>query len=241
MKKEFFILFLLVCQVFFSHAFDQNPVIMDSTIFTKEKKSEEDFHTSSKKEKKSPGYYHEHRGFHVELSIGPAFGKVTQRLPAVTGYDEYDYTGTGAGVDVKIGGAVKRNFCLTLDLVSKGIPAPDIDKNGETFSRESRNSVGEVTYGAGFTYFFSTDVFFSTTIGSGRFILDDSLSATRMDNGFSMQLRAGKHLWISRHWGISLAGTYGFTSVNNLGDSRRLIFEDIKSDRFMIVAGIVLN
>jgi hypothetical protein len=248
MKKHFIIFCPLIFLYFSSQAFYSYFSDTDSIIPKQTENAGDDHYykpskisstNGEKKSRRKP--FREHQGFHLEFNIGPAFGKITQRLPNTTGYDEYDFTGPGVGIDFKIGGAVSKNFCLTFDMLSKDILAPDVDKNGHSYIRASRNSLGEVTYGAGFTYFFKTDLFLSATTGIGVFAIDDSTGTERTDGGFSMQLRAGKHWWISQNWGISVAGAYGFTSVNNLSDTLGVYDHDIKSDRFTIMAGIVFR
>jgi hypothetical protein len=46
----------------------------------------------------------------------------------------------------------------------------------------------------------------------------------------------GKHWWISKAWGISLSGSYGFTSVNNTSTS--YYSEKLKSNRYTIMVAI---
>ena len=153
-------------------------------------------------------------------------------------YYNIDFVGTGAAIELRLGGALSENLILTFDILSKAIVSPEVKVNGSgTYATSNDVSLGEVTYGAGLThYVMPTDIFVSATVGTGAFVINNNEQTTRSKFGFSMQLKAGKHWWISKSWGISLGGSYGFTSVDNTQNS--IYSEQIRSNRFTIIASI---
>jgi hypothetical protein len=180
-----------------------------------------------------PSDYHSHSGFHFEFGIGPAFGTINDKY---AGYD-IKFSGTGAAIDIKIGGAVDENLFLTFDMLSKAIVSPEITAGGITYPTSNEASLSEVTYGAGLThYVMPTDIFLSITVGGGTFLISDDQQTTRSKFGISAQFKMGKHWWISKAWGISLSGSYGFTSVNNTGTS--YYSEKLKSNRYTVMVAI---
>ena len=221
MKKIFLIILTFSC---FIHANAQNnkPVIAQAKL--------------------PGGDYHVHDGFHFEFGIGPAFGTVTDNAFIYTGSGTLEFSGTGVGIDIKLGGALQENLILTFDILSKAIQSPEVKVNGISAATSNDFSLGEVTYGGGLTYYLMpSDVFLSTTLGAGTFVISNSQSntTTRSDYGFSMQLKVGKHWWISNKWGISLSGAYGTTSAKDSGhDNIGSYSDDLSSSRFVIAASI---
>jgi hypothetical protein len=89
-----------------------------------------------------------------------------------------------------------------------------------------------------------SDVFFSGTLGAGTYVTNSGGNSgygttSRTDYGFSMQLKIGKHWWISNKWGIGLSAAYGTTSGSNTGfDMNGSYSEDISSSRMVIAVSI---
>jgi hypothetical protein len=187
--------------------------------------------------------YHVHKGFHFEFGIGPAFGTIEDRVTYISGAGGIlEFSGVGAGFDLKIGGAIQENLMLTLDILSKAVVAPGVKANGVSVPTLDNISMSEVTYGGGFTYYvMPSDIFISATLGTGAFVISDTQTneSSRSEFGFSYQLKAGKHWWISSKWGISVSAAYGKTSSSGSGyDQYGSYTEDISSDRYVIAASI---
>jgi hypothetical protein len=247
MKLSKIFIFFLSAVLCFHYALGGNVNHSDvvDTLLQNDNQSKDDIYYSPPKnlEKRTDpsSAYYTHDGFHFEFSFGPAFGKITERISGFSVSNKYELTGTGVGIDVKLGGALKQNLFLTVDLIDKTIFVPAFEVNGVSYPISSKSSVSEVLYGGGVTYFAMTNLFFSATAGIGGFIADNSVTSLKSDYGFGFQLKGGKHWWISPQWGISIAAAYGFTAVNNLGDKYAAYTDDVKSDRFTILAGIVFH
>ena len=235
MKKNFLLAFLLANQLCFAKPVEEPPYVVcavsekDSSKYNQIKPTENAATLNS---------IHSHNKFHFEFGIGPAFGSIADK------YNTYDinFTGTGAGIELKIGGALKENLFLTFDILSKAIVSPEIKNGGNTYLTSNDLSISEVTYGAGLTYYaMPTDIFCSATVGAGAFVINDGNKTSRSKYGFSTQIKAGKHWWVSKQWGLSLGVAYGFTSVNNSDEKYNSYNERLRSNRFTIVASIGIH
>jgi len=116
--------------------------------------------------------------------------------------------------------------------------------DNQTMTASGDVSINESMFlGGGLTYYFMpNNIFISGSIGMGGFSLTDVANSSNnvsTNNGFSMQLKAGKEWWVSRKWGLGVALTYGKTNVNNTPSSD--IKEKINSNRFGIVFNATLN
>ncbi len=190
------------------------------------------------------GDYHTHKGFHFEFGLGPAFGIITDDGTFAGGHYVIDFSGTGFGIDIRVGGFVQENLALTFDVISKAVSAPTLTLKGISVATSSDYSISEVTYGGGLTYYLMpSDIFFSATLGTGAFVSQSNVSGrnitSRTDYGFSFQLKAGKHWWISNKWGISLSGAFGTTSASDSGvDVNGIYTDNLSSSRFTISVSI---
>ena len=185
--------------------------------------------------------FHLRKGFHFEFGLGPAFGTITDKGTQSGNLYNMEFSGAGFGIDLKLGGYVQDNLALTFDILSKAISSPTVVINGTTVPTSNDYSISEVTYGAGFTYYLMpSDVLLSATLGAGTFVSQNSYHITsRTDYGFSLQLKVGKHWWISEKWGIAVSGAYGTTSASDAGqDIYGTFTDDISSSRFTIMASI---
>lgn len=159
-----------------------------------------------------------HRGFHASVSIGPAFGAIDDRARNLKNPDDprnihlkYD-GGSGLALELRLGYALNPRMAITGDVISRVISGPRIS-GGLNVDAPENVSVGDVTYGAGFTYFFMPRNFFiGATAGVGVFVVQDSETNTtvRSNGGWSGQLRAGKAWWLGKKLqaGVSASGSY---------------------------------
>jgi hypothetical protein len=165
-----------------------------------------------------------HRGFHLTVGLGPVYGHIHDRAsgelaPDSSGTIELQYKGTGIGFDLRVGGAIKENLVLTFDIVSRAITSPMISYNGTDYTTTSDLSIGEVTYGAGITYFLMpSNISLGATLGAGAYTFNttgqESASA-RSDFGFSGVARAGKTWWLGRSVNMGFGLSYSYTRAPN--------------------------
>jgi len=159
-----------------------------------------------------------HEGFYLSAGLSPAAGAINQ--DASNGpYAHSRTTGAGVQMDLRIGGALAPNNILSLDLSSRGIGSPRLEVDGSTRSLGDDARAGNVITGLGFThYFMPSNSFIGVTLGSGRFVFDDGTRSGSSRPGFGYILRGGKEWWVSRHWGLGVAGGLGRLSARDRDD-----------------------
>lgn len=170
----------------------------------------------------------QHDGFYLSLALGPVFGEIREQASSTfLGNDAFIYSGTGAILDFKIGGNVAENLLLHGTITSAAIAGPtiELESTGQKETVDSDNSIAEVMYGAGLTYYIMpTNFFVSGSVGFARFVVsgDDDSQAT--DFGIGLQLKAGKEWWVGDNWGLGIAVSYSTTSAeaeySKLGSNR---------------------
>jgi hypothetical protein len=144
-------------------------------------------------------------------------------------------TGTGAGLDIKIGASVTKSIILHFTLASKSMPGPAIENNGSVEFASDDLSVNELIYGVGATYYFMpNNLFASGSAGLGQFRITDDSNNTITDTniGFSFQVMIGKEWWVSKKWGLGFGIAYNKTLVRHVlyGQVNRL-----NSNRFSVM------
>jgi hypothetical protein len=193
-----------------------------------------------------PGYfissaqegYHEHDGFFLSMSLGPAFGNVNDKFSG----SDLTFRGAGIDFDIKIGGKISQNLLLHATLLSKSMVGPEVsDGSGQSGKISNNVSIGEAMFGAGLTYYIMPqNIFLSGSMGAGNFtvINTDEKINTSTKYGFSFQLKAGKEWWVGKNWGLGLGLAYGKTSLTNDAGG---ISEQLNSNRFSIVFNATFN
>jgi len=189
------------------------------------------------------GKYRQHTGFYLSMSAGPVFGKIsTDVISPNPGLVEFS-GGSGAKFDLKIGGAVKENLILHGTIISSTLNGPVVKVGNQAGKASDNLTVGETMIGGGLTYYIMpSNIFLSGSAGIGRFTLldtkDDTVNGST-DNGFSMQLKAGKEWWIGKRWGLGIALTYGKTVVHH--GPYDGVEEKSNSNRFGILFNATFN
>ena len=187
-----------------------------------------------------------HQGFHVEFGIGPSFGSIESEIENGTTELEATFTGTGLAMDLHVGHSISRSLVLTGHLFTRYVYTPHIEVNGVTGLANADYTIGEIGYGAAITWYkMPSDLYAGLTLGLGGFNFKNKSEDQDFDEegGFSWQVRAGKHWWVSNTWGVTLGATYGCTTgtleiVDPLID--RAPF-DLESSRFSILLGLGLR
>jgi hypothetical protein len=149
-----------------------------------------------------------HSGFYFSAALGPAWG-------TTNGSDNQGHAlkmiGTGAEIDLQIGGSITKNLILHGTIMAKSVVGPEI--NGTKISNDY--ALSESMYGAGITHYTPNNFFFTGNAGVGKFTFDDGHTSMSTSNGFSFSLKAGKEWWVSKKLGIGAAFTYGKTKSTN--------------------------
>ncbi len=163
-------------------------------------------------ETQPPAGFHEHDGFFLSLSMGPAYASVDNTAGSTT----LTYSGFGASFDFRIGGAIGQNLILTGDLMGWSLFEPEVSGHGSM----SDSYFTQSTVGAGLTYYFMpVNVFVSGTVGFAGFSLDASGRRASTDSGVGVYVKAGKDWWVSADWALGIAASLGWSSVSNSTDA----------------------
>jgi hypothetical protein len=189
------------------------------------------------------GKYQQHTGFFLSRSTGPVFGKITSDAvsPDFTGIMEF--SGNGIIFDIKIGGALNENLVLHATMISSMINGPKVKSGYQTGKAPENMGITEnMLIGGGLTYYIMPENFFlSGSVGIGNYSGTDSKDSSNnftSDNGFSMQLKAGKEWWVGKRWGLGMAVTYGKTFTNTQVSAGK---EKLNSNRFGVVFNATFN
>lgn len=172
-----------------------------------------------------------HSGFYLSVAAGPAWG-------TVNGYDNqgssFTLEGTGAEIDLQLGGSVIPGLILHGTLTAKSVVGPEI--NGITVSDDF--SISETMYGVGITHYTPRNFFLTGNFGVGKFVFDDNTSSLSTEGGFSFLLKGGKEFWISNKFALGVALTYGKTSLTS---TEGTYTEKWKSNRLGVVLQLTID
>ncbi len=186
-----------------------------------------------------PGSYTSKGRHGFYLSYAPGLFLTETKLDGKD-YGHIKISGSGLGMDMKIGGALSNNLILHATIIGHGINGPKIrNDNDGIHNWKSDNSVSftEMMIGAGITYYNAYDYLFSASAGLGNFTLESEKKDIDIttDDGFSYQLKVGKEWLISSR--IALGVAFFFHHSNCLNQKGNDYEERLKSKNL----GIVLN
>lgn len=191
-----------------------------------------------------------HDGFFLSISPGVAGGSSEADLGGGAGsWDNITYSGPGGILDFKIGGAVAENFILSFDVIGRNVPGPDLETVGGTTELDEDVILSDGTLGLGLTYYvMPANIFFSGTVGVGRFVLTnptedaDDDETVETNAGLSLHAKIGKEWWVSDNWGLGVAAGYGFLGAErNENDSDSDFNGDYSSHKFYVLFNTTFN
>ncbi|WP_430817821.1 hypothetical protein [Carboxylicivirga sp. RSCT41] len=182
-----------------------------------------------------------HRGFFLSMALGVNSTKMESDAKY---YGLSTYKGIGGAFDLKIGGTLTENLILHATILSHGVTGPKVSSdefNINDVKTDNDISLSEGMIGAGLTYYTGSNIFFSSSLGMGNFILENDKEdiSISTDWGFSMQLKAGKEWWVGKKWGIGVAAYYHHT--NGINQEGNIAEEKLSSHNFGIMFNATLN
>jgi hypothetical protein len=82
-----------------------------------------------------PKGFHQHDGFYLSLTGGPAFGTITLDATNAS-FKKIEMSGAGFQFDFKIGGVIseENNLILSFDVISRAISGPTMTVDGASAS-----------------------------------------------------------------------------------------------------------
>jgi hypothetical protein len=155
----------------------------------------------------------DHRdGFFLRLSGG--LGHAESSLDDVPGsIDQIDVSGTSGDLNIAIGGVVSRNLALHGTLWGWSVGGSDVEVDGVDIWNDATFTLSAV--GIGVTYYFMPiNIYISPSLGLGVVNLDVPGPDYESDTGLAFDFTLGKEWWVSRGWGLGIAGGLGFHSID---------------------------
>ena len=170
------------------------------------------------------GYgYQTHDGFFLRLNAG--FGYLTASED-YGGGDQVTYSGMGGSYGAAFGGVIGANLILYGELLGTTVVNADYRDTGGAVGL-SGYDVTMFGLGPGIAYYLEpANVYFSGTLAISKVSfsftdVDYDDSAGETDFGIGLSFMCGKEWWVTRDWGIGIAGRLHWASMRDtLYDAR---------------------
>ncbi len=156
---------------------------------------------------------HRHLGFLLRLDVGPGFAS-----GAVSGIN---VSGVSGDFNLTLGGAVAENLIVGGFLWFERSVNPTVSGGGASYST-SNLSVQASGIGAEVIYYvMPANFYFTGSLGVSRLSTELGSYSGSTDVGPLLRLGIGKEWWVSRHWGVGIAGRFTGSTNNDsaAGDS----------------------
>ncbi len=147
---------------------------------------------------------HEHDGFFLRLTVGPAYLSTSARDASV----DLRVYGGGIGLSLAIGGAIASNLVLYGDVYGTGAPGPNLEIAGSAGDATEDVSLSYGGLGVGIAWFIMPANFYlSGSIGlvSVKMQSDSASFIQETVLGPGLNVLAGKEFWVGANWGIGVA------------------------------------
>ncbi len=146
-------------------------------------------------------------GFFLRLSAGSGYAQTELGDPTVM-----KYYGPCGDVNFAVGGVVLRNLALHGSLFGWTIIDPSLEIG--TIPGEINGSLMLSGFGAGITYYIMPiNIYISPSVGIGRLTLESNGQTGETEMGPFFDFTVGKEWWVGGSWGLGVAGTVGYHSV----------------------------
>lgn len=158
--------------------------------------------------------YHQHDGFYFSLSLASGVLDISGKTSEFT-TEKLNLDGTGGGLDIKIGGAIKENVILHANLTSTSFARADIEIDNEKTELGNNDLAGVLILGGGFTFYVMPyNIFFSVNYGLASCIMELKDDKFINNEGFGLDFKVGKEWWVSKNWGLGVSLNYNYTSFD---------------------------
>lgn len=155
----------------------------------------------------SRAYDHDN-GFFLRLSAG--IGGAATEMEDVTPRPKF--SGACSDVNFAIGGMVSKNLALHATLLGWAMTDPEFELGSASATTNGDLSLSGL--GVGLTYYvMPVNLYFSGSVGAGTLQLDLPSQTYETDTGVILDFTIGKEWWVSRSWGLGIAGGLGVHSI----------------------------
>jgi hypothetical protein len=159
--------------------------------------------------------FHTHDGFFMRLNVGAGYLRASETYGGLTDR----YAGMGVTFCAAFGGALTPNLVIYGEMLGTSVPDPEwsvSDGSGRTLGGVDMTMAG---IGPGIAYYvLPINLYLSGTLTFDQI----SFSASSSDYSYSdtsvgigLSLMVGKEWWISRDWGLGLAGQMHIASMGD--------------------------
>jgi hypothetical protein len=173
----------------------------------------------------APGYYaapgygwygaHQHDGFYMRLDAGVGGLSASENVGGST----YTYSGLSTHLGAAFGGVVAPNLVIYGEFIFATVSNASLSEGGVTQSYSGTN-LDVFGFGPGIAYYFEPiNLYLSGTLTFTQVSFSDTYygySQGDTNFGLGVSLMLGKEWWVSRDWGIGIAGQFHLASM---GDS----------------------
>jgi hypothetical protein len=148
--------------------------------------------------------FHAHDGFFMRVHVGIAATSFASTQAAT----KTNYSGGGSSTGIAIGGVIAHDLILYGAAFGTSTSNPDKQVAGVSTTGDLGN-IGVGAIGPGVAYYFEhLNLYVSGTFGLAAFTANDN-SGLKVDSsrsGAAIELMLGKEWWVSRNWGLGIAG-----------------------------------
>ena len=148
--------------------------------------------------------FHTHDGFFLQAHVGISATGFSSKQAGV----KTNYVGGGVSSGVAMGGVIARNLVLYAAFFGTDTGNPDKQVAGTSVNSDL-NEIGVAAFGPGLAYYFERcNLYLSATVGLAGFAANDG-GGVKVDSsrsGAAFDFMVGKEWWVSRDWGLGIAG-----------------------------------
>jgi len=148
--------------------------------------------------------FHTHDGFFLRVHVGIA----ATGFSSTQSGTKTNYAGGGSSSGIAIGGVIARDLVLYGAAFGTSTANPDKQVGGVSVTGDL-GEIGVGAIGPGVAYYFEhINLYLSGTFGLAGFTTHDNggLKVDASRSGAAFALMLGKEWWVSRNWGMGIAG-----------------------------------
>jgi hypothetical protein len=164
---------------------------------------------------------HQHDGFYMRITAGLGYFSASESY----GGTRYTYSGLGETLCAAFGGAIAPNLILYGELLGTSVTNASLSANGVT-QGYSDTDLTLAGFGPGIAYYIEpVNLYLSGTLTFTQVSFSNTYSgypAGDSNLGIGLSLMVGKEWWVSRDWGIGIAGQLHVASMGDPGYDTRL-------------------
>lgn len=155
-----------------------------------------------------------HDGFFLRLSGG--FGYLSVKEDTDLG--NFEITGTGAALDIAIGGRIADNLALHGTLFGGSAVDPTFKVDGDKIGTANDTTMDASAIGVGLTYYVEpANVYLSGSLGAAHVTLESGNEKVDSETGWAIDAIVGKEWWVGSEWGLGVAAQFNHLSVPDKG------------------------